>query len=206
VKALAYTLVCDGTSDRCLTRIVDWLLWQLGWFASESQVADFRTYQRPPSDLRERVREACLEWPCDLLVVHRDAERARRETRVNEITAALSSLQTPPAVAVVPVRMTEAWLLFDEHAIRLAAGNPAGRGRLPLPRRSPEAEPNPKRILQNCLKAASGKQGRRLQRFERDLSELVIRVADCVDDFSPLRSLSAFGAFEADLRHTLTVL
>ena len=32
-----------------------------------------------------------------------------------------------PAVLVIPVPMTEAWLLLDESAIRRAAGKPAGR-------------------------------------------------------------------------------
>jgi hypothetical protein len=42
--------------------------------------------------------------------------------------------QTPVRhIPVVPVRMTEAWLLADEFAIRSAPGNPNGTQSLDLP-------------------------------------------------------------------------
>ena len=92
--------------------------------------------------------------------------------------------------------MTEAWLLFSESAIRTASGNPAGTNTLALPPLTHvERTPNPKQILHNALREASGLQGRRL----RQLSVNVYRVAELIDDFSPLRGLSAFRDLEADL-------
>jgi len=84
----------------------------------------------------ERIRKCVELCPCDLLVIHRDAEGETRETRENEIRAAMNSLGDieVPFVCVVPVRMQEAWLLVDENAIRQAAGNPRGRDTLTMPR------------------------------------------------------------------------
>ncbi len=57
------------------------------------------------------------------------------ESRLAEIKAALESMEgIPVTVPIVPVTMTEAWLLFDERAIRRAADNPAGENSLQLPR------------------------------------------------------------------------
>jgi predicted ATPase len=65
------------------------------------------------------------------LFVHRDAERELLEKRVAEIHSVVSeAAQTklvPPVVCVIPVRMQEAWFLFDESALRRAAGNPNGK-------------------------------------------------------------------------------
>ena len=72
--------------------------------------------------------------------MHRDAEREFARTRLAEIEAAIKSateaaleLIAVKCVRIVPVRMTEAWFLFDEAAIRRAANRPhAFRLRRPI--------------------------------------------------------------------------
>src|SRR5262249_34801620 len=87
--------------------------------------------------LSDRIQKSIELYPCDLLFVHRDAEKELPERRRNEIRQAIElvSKETSflPIVCVVPVRMQEAWLLFDEPALRRAAGNPNGRMILQLP-------------------------------------------------------------------------
>ncbi|HUT94205.1 MAG TPA: hypothetical protein VMY37_32390 [Thermoguttaceae bacterium] len=107
----------------------------------------------------------------------------------------------PPAVPVVPVRMTEAWLLFDEKAIRRAAGNPNGTDPLQVPVRQAEDIPDPKAVLHEALRTASGLSGRRRQKF--NVRDAVHRVGEYIDDFSPLRRLSAFQRLEEDLATVL---
>jgi hypothetical protein len=98
--------------------------------------------------------------------------------------------------------MQEAWLLFDELAIRTAADNPRGRMPLdlPLPERLEEI-PNPKDMLWRSLLSASGLRPGRLRRFFP--APRIHRLAELIEDFSPLRRLSAFEALEDDLRATL---
>jgi hypothetical protein len=92
--------------------------------------------------------------------------------------------------------MQEAWFLFDENAIRRAAGNPNGRTRLDLPAlKNTEKAADPKSMLNQALKDASELTGRRLQKF--DVNAAAHRVADLISDFSPLFALSAFAAYDA---------
>lgn len=208
MKTLTFTLVTDGSSDAILSPILTWLLRVNGvTMAVRDQWADTRrvNLSRAPT-LTDRLRVALDLYPCDLLCVHRDAEREPRERRVAEIQQALEYLPAerakPQAVCVVPVRMTEAWLLFDEAAIKQAAGNRRSQEHLPLPPlKSLEEVPDPKAVLHECLRRASGLRGRRLDRFP--VHQRVRRVAELIDDFSPLRALPAFQALEQDMQRII---
>jgi hypothetical protein len=197
------TLLPDGPSDRALLPLITWLL-------REQQVerpidanwADLGRLPRPPRGLPERILK-CLElYPCDLLCIHRDAEREPREVRAAEILEGLSKVaaaQDLPAICVVSVRITETWLLFDEAAIRRAAGNPNGRAPLQLPQHNElEGLPDPKNLLYNLLRDASGLHGRR--RSNLPVRIFTSRVADLIKDFSVLRTLPAFQALECEIR------
>ena len=202
---LRYTLLSDGSSDKALTYILSWLLQQiLPNCAIQPQWGDLRRLRHPPSGLPERIKLALQLYPCDLLFVHRDAERELPAQRRDEIGRAVAEAATlcvevPRWLCVVPVRMTEAWLLIEPKAIRRAAGNPNGGGPLDLPRtRDLEDIPNPKKMLRERLCIASEFKGRRLSHFKRRLSPS--QVARFIDDFSPLRELGAFQALEEDVR------
>ena len=122
------------------------------------------------------------------------------EERIEEIQHAVAAAKRQgvcvPAVAVVPVRMIEAWLCFDEVAIRKAAGNPNGKQQLGLPdHKRIEARPNPKNDLKKALLAASELRGRRLKKF--NTAAAFWRIVDYIEDFSPLCQLPAYRAFES---------
>ena len=160
MRRLRYTLVSDGPSDRALMPILDWLLRETrGVEMITPQWADF-SIGKKPGNLHDRLKFALQRFPCDLLFVHRDAEKQDPKMRHEEIqmaASALSEAPMPPWVCVVPVRMQEAWLLFNEAAIRNAAGNPNGQVMLNLPKLNTVEEiPDPKQILHHQLKAASG--------------------------------------------------
>lgn len=202
---LRFTLVSDGSSDRALLPILRWLLVEHHRLpqAVEAQWADLRRLPLPPRRLEERLIRSVEIYPCDLLFVHRDAEGESAKARREEISRALRQARiAEPAVAVVPVRMLEAWLLFDESALRQAAGNPNGRSRLALPPPDGvEAVPDPKIILRQALQEASGLGGRRRRRL--GLSQRSYRISQLIEDFSPLFSLPAFASLSEDLRRVL---
>jgi hypothetical protein len=165
--------------------------------------ADFWRLPRPPTSLEDRIVNAVALFPCQALFVHRDAERETPANRIAEIRRALAGAAARgtqlPAVPVIPVRMLEAWLLFDEAAIRRAAGNPNGLVQLGLPSpRQVEQLPDPKENLKTALRTASELRGRRLRKFSTQ--DAFWRVTDFLEDFSPLRSHSAFRDFERTLR------
>jgi hypothetical protein len=105
-------------------------------------------------------------------------------------------------VPVVPIRMTEAWLLIDEMAVRRAANNPNGSGPCVIPQaRSLERLVDPKETLFELLRNASGLPARRQRTF--NVGRARARVSELIEDFSPLRRLSSFVAFEEALLRAL---
>ena len=205
MKTLRYTLVSDGSSDRALQQHLTWLLRR--HLPERTTIfpewADFRPVAPRPRELSDRLRHAIDFYPCDLLFVHRDAESQPRERRLGEIRSALTrSAIESPTVCVLPVRMQEAWLLFDESALRRAAGNPHGTVSLDLPRlRDLENVPDPKALLFELLKRASELHGRRRRKFR--CSQAAFALASYISDFSPLRTLSAFRSLEHDIVEAL---
>ena len=187
-----------------LIPILRWLLRQhCGDILMESEFADLRRLPRPPSELSKRIHQSVELYPCDLLFVHRDAERESIDKRMEEIREALrkSELATPPpTISVVPVRMQEAWLLINEAALRQAAGNPNSSLPLSMPEVNKLEElPNPKEILHNLMRQSSGLQGRNLDQFNRKLGRRLQQLADEIDDFRPLRGLAAFRWLEEEI-------
>lgn len=197
---IRFTLLPDGSSDQALIPIIRWTLRQHidQTIAINGDWADLRQLRRLPRDLSTKVSTAVKLFPCDILFVHRDAEEADPELRSAEAEHAVKEATLPSdliTVPVVPVRMTEAWLLFDQKGIRHAAGNPNGTVALPLPdwRRAEELS-DPKDRLFEVLKIASELPARRLRQFNVHYART--RIADFIDDFSPLRNLPSYRRFE----------
>ena len=211
MNELRYTLVSDGSSDRALLPILSWLLRQHRVMCLiQPEWADLRWLQNPPKDLSSKIEQSLYYYPCNLLFVHRDAEKRAGKLsytqRKAEIINALAhiNLAHTPSICVVPVRMTEAWLLINEAALRRAAGNANGQKPLGLPNLLMlEQHSDPKQLLYDLLKDASELTGRRLRNFPVNQSALL--VAEYIDDFSLLRNLPAFRSLEADLKEIVTM-
>lgn len=201
LRELRFTLLTDGSSDAVLQYHLEWLLRQHTQVALQPAWADLSRVPRAPRTLAERIALAVDLYPSEVLFVHRDAERTPRDRRVTEIQAARGNLATP-VVCVIPVRMQEAWLLFHEAAIRQAAGNPHGRAPLTLPRMAHiEQIADPKSLLHDMLRTASGLSGRRLKDFSPHRAAR--RIGLYITDFSPLLALAAFNALDTDIQAVL---
>jgi hypothetical protein len=201
MKALRHTLVSDGPTDANLIPIIDWTLKRIaGVQLSEGKQANFWQLPEKPQNATARMQKAVELFPCEVLFVHRDAEKELPEIRYEEISQAFNQAGIQlPAVAVVPVRMLEAWMCFDEAAIRKAAGNPNGKAPLNLPAlKRIESRADPKGDLKVALLAASELSGRRLKKF--NTANAFWRIMDFVEDFSPLRGLPSFQAFENSIK------
>jgi len=198
-EVLRFALLADGSSDRALLPILQWVLLAA---APHLELATPGFHARGSHDLAAAMRVTMAEHRPHLLFVHRDAEGIDPDQRRAEIPFMDITL-----VKVVPVRMTEAWLAFDERAVRVAAGNPAGNVELglpPLPRT--EACPDPKTLLHQALIKAAEVTGRRRKRFQQDLPQRVHRLADLIGDFAPLRRLAAFQRLEVECADALRSL
>lgn len=204
MAVVRYTLVSEGPSDEALLPVLNWLLTQhLPAVVPEGVRAEFQRRPIKPRGLTARVRAALEDFPGDLLFVHRDADAADGlPSRLEEIRQACAELgeeiTSHSHIAVVPVQETEAWLLIDELAIREAVGNREGRVRLGLPgQKSIERLANPKEKLTEALLEASGLTGRKRHKFDIQAAKRLL--SETIEDFSPLRQLSAFRRLEADV-------
>lgn len=198
---ISFTLISEGSSDKALIPHLTWLLEQNGVeFPIYSEWADLSFVREKPNGLAEKIRVSFELYPCDVLFIHRDTDRDSITNRKSEIIAAISEAfdELPLYVCVIPVRMLEAWLLFDKNAIRRAVGNPNGTVDLNLPKLNQiERIADPKSLLNEMLKEASELSGRHLKRL--NISHSVSQISQYIEDFSSLRNLEAFVALENDI-------
>ena len=193
---MRFLFVCEGSSDTPLTDHIQRLLIRCGqpdpdgeaWHHG-GQVAD---------KIRQGLNAA---GRLDLLFVHRDADNAGAEARYREIETAVRDVEQDGMswIGVVPVRMTEAWLLLDEAAIRKVVGKRDGRAALdlPAPERA-ERMADPKERLKDALLAASGNRGRRRRRFAREFPRLRRRLLQDLPIGGELERLESWARFRDD--------
>ncbi|QWR77399.1 hypothetical protein [Candidatus Magnetomonas plexicatena] len=206
MKEIKYTLLSDGSSDKRLIPILDWLLNEhCPELTVQSEWADFSRLPQKPKTLEDKIQKSIELYPCNILFIHRDAEGISHEQRIQEIIQAVKTVSKripePPSICVVPVRMQEAWILFDEPAIRKAAGNPNGKIKLTLPDfNTIETLSDPKGYLMDLLISASGLKGRHLEKLKRDIHKKAYLVAENIENFALLKNLPAFMSLENDLK------
>lgn len=206
VKGLVYTLLGDGKSDRILEYPINWALRKLSIPLEKGQWADFAHLRTKPRTLRERIEVALNLHPANVLFIHRDSEGVSQFERAKEIEEA-AKVVAGSHVAIVPVRMTEAWFLHEEAAIRRASGNPNGKISLELPLpKDVEGEPDPKNTLRLALLAASELSGRRRKKKDKEFGSMRARVAELVSDFESLQEAASFSRFLSDLINVLSDL
>ena len=204
MSALTYTLLADGGSDKVLMEVINWAIRRREIRIEKQNWADFQMVRAKVHGLSHRLKLALDLYPCDLLFVHRDAEAASLQDRLREIQEATDRLDHP-YVPVIPIRMTEAWFLHDERAIRFVSGNPRGNVSLNLPSaKRVESLPNPKGILFNAFATASQASGRGLARLKSNKHQLRQTLASHMDDFSPLIGVPSFDHFLNGLDRVLT--
>lgn len=192
-------LLADGPSDVPLGDHVKALAVQHG-MQVDVVAPEFDRMEPPPgrrvADRLARVLK--IDNDFDLVIAHRDAEREGSEVRRREICAGLTEAGVElPHVPVVPVRMTEAWLLLDESAIRAVAGRPTATNELRLPSVGEvEQLADPKETLQEALCMASGLQGRRLRKLKRDFGHHRRQLMERIDRTGPVQQLASWRELE----------
>ncbi|WP_328775924.1 DUF4276 family protein [Streptomyces goshikiensis] len=192
----------EGSSDNGLVPHVESIAVDKGLNVSIT-VPDFGLLRLPTGhSVQDKLRVAReLHGSYDLVVVQRDADRGPAQDRRDEIKRAVYA-EWPglPHVAVVPVRMLEAWLLLDEACLRQVAENPRGRVSLELPKGlAAEKVADPKQLLKDSLAQASEYKGRRLAQFQKRFSQHRLRMLELLDPKGPVTCLPSWQHFVKDL-------
>lgn len=199
-------LLADGPSDEPLGLHVARIAARHGCDL-DIVAPDLRRLDPPPglsvSDRLEAVFG--FDEAFDLVIVHRDAEAQNPEARRDEVLQAVDAYRADlPVLPVIPIRMTEAWLLVDELAIRRVAGRPTGTEPLGLPAIGQiEQVPDAKAALKKALAKASEASGRRLRRFKRDFGGQRRRLLEGLDPDGPVSNLSAWQALVASVEEAV---
>ncbi|MEU4829582.1 hypothetical protein [Streptosporangium sp. NPDC023615] len=201
-KTLSGLFIAEGSSDLPLAAIVEFLFAERGRNVRLS-TPNYESLQKVDKDVRSKLVAGArlMGKPFDVAVVHRDADNAGRQARCDEIVRAVASSGVSCAlVPVIPVKMTEAWLLLDEGEIRKVAGNPNGREDLGLPKiHEVEGLSDPKSFLRECLVRAASVRGRKRQaavsRFPQHRRQLLERL----DLEGPVTRLSGWKSLIDDI-------
>jgi hypothetical protein len=194
-------LLADGRSDLPLAAHVEAMCSDLGADVSLTAADSDLIPASVGRTVRARLAFLLLQGARpDLLFVHRDSEADPADKRRDEVSVGASSAGvTCPVVALVPVRMTEAWLLLDEAAIRQVAGRPGGKVPLDLP--SParvESLADPKQKLAEVLLVASEATGRRRAGIRRDFGRHRALLLQRLDPGGPVSELVAWRRLRDD--------
>lgn len=192
----------EGTSDSGITAHIRRIVTDHGCDAVITDPLMDRLPPPPRKTVASKLQTAKdLGGVYDLIAVHRDADGDGRSPRLAEISSAVEAVMPGvPHTPVIPIRMTEAWLLLDESEIRRVAGNPNGRMPLDLPRpRDVEAIANPKDLLSNALAIASGLTGRKLEKHRKRFPQHMRQLLDRIDPMGPITDVSSWRAFNANL-------
>lgn len=130
-----------------------------------------------------------------LVFVHRDSETLTLDERLREFDGIARS----DVVPVVPVQMSEAWVLFDGAAIGKAASSSSAEVSVPSVAEL-EGIRDPKARLDNLLFEVAGRPtGRRGKVFKRSIVERRVSVAGYIADYAPLEDVPAFARFQETL-------
>ena len=194
---MRFVLVCEGQSDAGLVPHIQQMIIEN---SDEAEVQGEHWCHGSLLESKIRGGLKAADNMVDLLFVHRDANNAGADARRREIGLAVAeTLNAPRFVAVIPVHMTEAWLLLDETAIRNVVGNPSGRAPLDLPTpHEAERRSDPKRILADALLAASETTGRRRKRIRRDFARFRRQLLVNLPIGGPLEQLPSWARFRDD--------
>ncbi len=151
-------------------------------------------------------RKGKNEYGITLICVHTDADDATNRTALEtKIIPAKSALQETDeqeyckiTVPIVPVQMTEAWMLADKELLKSELGTHKSNIDLGI-HRDPETVADPKETIRNAIRIAKDSSTKRKRGRGLDISDLYQIVGQKLE-LSKLEGMSSYQAFRKDLR------
>lgn len=107
-------------------------------------------------------------------------------------------------IAIVPVQMTEAWMLADKNLLKDEIGIEGTDIDLGIHRR-PEEISNPKAVIENIIRLSKESQVKRKRRSGLNISDLYQIIGQKIE-LSELESLPSYNKFKSSLREVLKEL
>ncbi|MEM6261448.1 MAG: DUF4276 family protein [Bacteroidota bacterium] len=206
---LTIGLLSEGkTDDRFLLPIIQRTCEEIAFeCASEIEIYPPVSINKSGGSFPTQVKNATLKADKDglmVLFVHADADAStNRDVLQYKIQPAFKAAKALGVnnckcfVAVIPIYMTEAWMLADFELLREELGTSLLKSELGL-QRSPESLTNPKEALINAIAITQHNKPKR-RRNQLTISDLYRPVGQGTE-ISKLRELSSYRHFEEGLR------
>lgn len=151
-----------------------------------------------------------LENGASILCIHVDADdRTDKKTFDDRISPAFNAIREAKTelcknlVAIVPVQMTEAWMLADKELLKRQLGTNKNDEELGI-NKSPEGFSDPKQIIESAIRLARSDLSKR-RRSELTIGELYQPIGQQIE-LNKLDSLPSYQKFKKAIRNTFTEL
>lgn len=156
----------------------------------------------------EASRKGVRDFGMMVLAIHTDADTDTFEERFkNKILPAQIKLESMDGeickllTPIIPVRMTEAWMLADKQLLKDEIGTAKSDSELGI-NRNPETFANPKEIIQNAIRIAMQDYPRRRSRLR--ISDLYSIIGDKLST-EVLSKLESYRNFQTAVRNAYRV-
>jgi hypothetical protein len=182
--------------------------------SSQIEISDIQTIEITKSSFVENVisasRRGVNDFGMIILCVHADADdRSDENVYRNKMIPALSEIENAEdsickiIVPVVPIQMTEAWMLADKALLKKEIGTNKADQDLGI-YREPEQYPDPKATIESAIRIA---QQDRTRRHRRDLtlSDLYLSIGQSIS-IDKLKQLPSYNKFQENIRSALRKL
>lgn len=216
-KQIFIGLYTEGTTDeRFLQSVVRKVFDEIAFEA----VGDFDFYieilkiERQGLNFTEQVLRASKQGLDDFgisfLCLHKDADdKTDQRAFLNSIDPAIAEIQRQGndyckvIISIVPVHMTEAWLLADKNLFKQHLGTNLSDHDLDLVQ-NPEEFANPKQKIESAIRTAM--EGRtKKRRRQLTISELYMPLGDQIET-EHLEKLNSYRKFKASVRKAFIAL
>lgn len=210
MKQLIIGFTTDGPTDiRFLESIIQRTFEDIAFECDgDVMVLPLQYIEREPGSFIEMVQtcahKAIIDHSIMVLCIHTDAEAANDHRAFEfKITPAFESVQQSEEdicknlVAVVPVRMTEAWLLADKDLLKAEIGTSKSDNDLKI-HRAPETFADPKAAIEEAIRIARADLPAR-RRHQLPIAELYQPIGQKIQ-LEKLERLAAYQKFKEAVR------
>jgi hypothetical protein len=161
-------------------------------------------------DVINASRKGVKDFGIMILCVHTDADdNSDNNAYNNKINPALTEIEKTAEdickiiVPLVPVQMTEAWMLADKELLKKEIGTHKNDTELDI-YKNPEQYSDPKDVIKNVIRIASQERTRR-HRKDMTISDMYLSIGQAIS-IDKLKQIASYNKFQENIRNALKQL
>jgi len=210
-------LYTEGTTDvRFLTSIIKRTFEEISYECKgEIEILDIQNFKIAKTtfaeDVVEAIKAGTKNYGITILCIHADADDSTEtncfQNRINPAMAEVENLKENDIckiiVPLIPVQMTESWMLADKELLKREIGTSKTNQELDI-YKHPEQYANPKETIENAIRIARQEKTKRHRR-ELKIADLYLPIGQSVD-LNKLKQLTSYIKFQENVRNALVKL